>query len=159
MPPLESVELQHRINHLTVLIRALLPGSSDVTRVSERLQHLLGEDTEEEEEVSLSLAQIRVAAISVGNHDHTWSQNTVPPYKYSVGDLGYIPEGKDFDSFVVLCNVLKDGTADLNTNQLATGSQSSWVNGFINRQQLQPFFYPPNLSGYVYTVQLRVCHL
>lgn len=139
--------MQYRVNHLAVLVRALLPSSGDANTLNERLSHLLGEDSEDSEQTISSLAQIRAAAILTGSHDHTWRQNTVPPYKYHVGDLGYLPKGKDFGSFVVLCNVLKNGDTSLDVSQHATGWQSSWNNGFLQRQELAPFPQPPNLSG------------
>ena len=142
-----SIDMQHRINHLTVLIRSLLPGSSDASAVNERLQLLLEGDSEEEETVTLSVSRLRRMAISADNHDHVWSQGIVTPYQYNVGDLGYVPEGKSFESFVVLCNVITDGKLSLGLDHLATGWQSTWVNGFINRQRLDSFLYPPNISG------------
>ena len=148
-----DIDRQLKINHLAVIVQALLPSSSDSAAVSSRLGALLeedqGEEEEEEEEIrgKLTLREMRIAALEVNAHQQTWRQSTVPAYTYAVGDLGYIPRGGDFDSFTVLCNVLHKKMASWDITQHAEGNQFSWEDSPHRRQDLQAFSFPPDVSA------------
>lgn len=139
-----------------MLTKALLPSSGERAVVSQRLDDMLraeGEDEDDEgEELTLSL--IRMKAISCNAHDFTWHNNLVPAYKFTVGDLGYIPDGGDFTSFVLLTSVLKDGLAYIDTVQSTHGTHFSMVTHF-HKQELQPFPVPYGFTGFVFRVDDR----
>lgn len=145
----EDLEYEHKLSHLAVLARALLPDEITATEASARLSEILDSgDEDEDDHRDISLQQIRLAALSSRHHEQMWRNTSVPPYKYTIGDLGYIPEGKDFESFVVVQNVVADGLTGLDVNESAHGLQSSWEGGFRQKQDLQPFPAPLNAFGY-----------
>ena len=67
---------------------------------------------------------------------------------FQLGDIGYVPAGKDFKSFVLLSNILKDGTAELEINLESTGWRTHMSSSGFDREQLQPFDLPGDVSGY-----------
>lgn len=142
--------MQTKVNHLAVLTKALLPSSGERTVVSQRLDDMLGDENEDEDDESeeLTLSLIRMKAICSNAHDFTWHNNLVPAYKFTVGDLGYIPDGGDFTSFVLLTNVLRDGLAYIDTVQSAHGTQFSMGTHF-HKQELQSFPVPYGFTGFV----------
>jgi len=148
------VELQQKISHLAVLARALLPDVSNAAEVSARLSEIIDADGDEDDSDShhttLSLRQIRLAALSSANHAKMWRARTVPAYKYRIGDLGYIPDGKDFGSFVVLQNVVADGLVSFELVHNATGWQGCWDRGFRQNTDLQPF--PAYMNAYGWAI-------
>ncbi|KAI0651288.1 hypothetical protein C8Q79DRAFT_1004593 [Trametes meyenii] len=152
-----TAERQRKVNHLAVLARALLPGSDDIEVVTDRLQTVLhsiedGED-EEAEPAQMTLRQIRKAAFAANTHQQAWRQKTVPPHKFSVGDLGYMPKGSDdWSDFVTLCNVLEDGEASFVASGNVTGMQGSWVNSAYERQDLAPYDLPGEIKGWAFAV-------
>ncbi|KAH9948499.1 hypothetical protein B0H21DRAFT_237381 [Amylocystis lapponica] len=151
-----DTESQQKMNHLALLVQALLPSSADTAAVSSYLNALLGDDIDDEhlEEGlrQLTLRQIRIAVLTANNHRQTWRQSTVTPYKYTVGDLGYIPRGRDFRSFTVLCNILQEDVASLSVTQNVDGNQWSWGRGPVKRQTLQPSSFPNGVSGWTIIV-------
>ena len=138
------MELQLKIHHLAVLAKALLPSSDDYSVVDGRLQEILGNEEEDVEESTLSL--IRTIAIKAQTHSQTWSNKFVPPFTFTVGDIGYIPAGEDFKSFVVLRNCIKDELAHLTTEQESSGLHTRWAGG-VTHQQLQSFPVHDGFSG------------
>ncbi|KAI0656301.1 hypothetical protein C8Q70DRAFT_1013688 [Cubamyces menziesii] len=147
-----SEERQRKLSHLVVLARALLPESDNLTVVKERVQRVLCAEDEEDEEAdasSMTLRQIRKAAFAVGAQQQAWFRNTVPPSKYSVGDLGYLPKGSDdWDDFVVCCNVFHDNGFDCTTSSHVTGRQGAWVNRIYQQQDMSPFELPGDINGW-----------
>ncbi|TBU45668.1 hypothetical protein BD309DRAFT_955656 [Dichomitus squalens] len=159
-----SIEMQSRLNHLTVLARMILPSLDNVSIVRERLHKLLGnmhdeyDDEEEPLEIQpMSLRQIRHAAISIGAHQATWHENTgIPPNKFSVGDLGYIPKGDGeqmaWSNFVAICNVLTEDTAKFEVSSVAGAKQGGWHNGRHQWDELASFELPGGVHGWTIVV-------
>ncbi|KAI0326798.1 hypothetical protein GY45DRAFT_1328458 [Cubamyces sp. BRFM 1775] len=147
-----SEERQRKLSHLVVLARALLPGSDNLTVVKERVQRVLCAEDEEDEEADasiLTLRQIRKAAFAVGAHQQAWHRNTVPPSKYSVGDLGYLPKGSnDWEDFVLCCNVFQGNGFDCATSSHVTGRQGQWVDRIYQQQDMSPFELPGDINGW-----------
>ncbi|KAI0351618.1 hypothetical protein OH77DRAFT_1429437 [Trametes cingulata] len=159
---IETVERQVKISHLAVLARALLPGTDDLEVVKKRLQRVVSAEDEEDEEAEpahMSLRQIRKAAFAAELEHEPWHRNTVPPHKFSVGDLGYLPQScDDWNDFVVLCNVLQEGTFNLDTFNHATGRQGTWANHFYERQDITPFELPGGINAWPVVVPPEAEH-
>ena len=154
--------MQLKVNHLTMLARALLPSSDDIIVVQGRLHKLLGSCEDEEDEdftfddgPPKTLREIRKAAIAANTHQQAWFENTgIAPHQFSVGDLGYLPktnvEGeKDWANFVVLCNVFDEGLASLETQTAAEGKQGGWQGGVHNWEDLPTYELPGDIHGFV----------
>lgn len=139
--------MQRKVNHLGLLVRSILPGEDEVSAAASRLQQLLGDDEDEEAE-PLSLPLIRMSAIRARSHGQSWNNNFVPAHMFRVGDIGYVPPGEDFKSFVKLKNILDAGMIELEINPFATGWKTHMQMGHFDRQQLQPFELPGGVSGY-----------
>ncbi|KAI0744733.1 hypothetical protein C8Q76DRAFT_10245 [Earliella scabrosa] len=169
LPPKEPIditedtpaEMQQKVNHLTILARALLPSADNITTVQDRLHKLLGsldEDDEMFDRPPMTLRQIRKAAIAANTHQQAWFANDgVTPHKLSVGDLGYISKGsvageKNWDEFVVLCNVLDQGLARLETTTVTEGQQGSWQGGFHKWDELASYELPGGTHGWTVVV-------
>lgn len=156
----ESIDYQKKINHLAILVKAVLPSSSDVSAVSKYFQKFLqegsvNEEDEEDEEFeainkTLSLRQIRTFALESEVLLHTWRNNNVEPHRYAVGDIGHIPEGGDLNTFTVLCNVLGTaGAAGMEVQHDAFGEKFSWDRGFASgKEELRAFDFPGGVKGY-----------
>ena len=103
----------------------------------------------------MTLRQIRKAAFAADAHQQAWSANRgIPPHKFRVGDLGYLPkgtdaDGKDWENFVVLCNILEEGLAKLDISDATDGSKGSWLSGHHEQEKLTPYNLPDGLHGYV----------
>lgn len=157
-----SVDYQKKINHLAVLLKALLPSTSDASAAATSLKTVLqdeniedededGDEETEHKNESLNLRRIRIAALDLDVLQYTWRNNNVKAHQYAVGDLGYIPEGDDPDNFTVLCNVLRNTGMEVQHN--AWGGMFSFDHGFVNRKDgLQPFHFPNNVAGCVICV-------
>ncbi|KAG2143431.1 uncharacterized protein EDB93DRAFT_1156157 [Suillus bovinus] len=140
-------EMQKKINHLVTLARALLPSGRQSPVLPTQLEALIEET--EFETPSLTLQQIRnLSWTAEGAHDHTWYERNVPADKFSVGDIGYIPVGGDFGSFVLLGNVIKDGKAGLSLSQRSHGEHWCWEHVPIQRQPLQAYELPEAVAGW-----------
>lgn len=157
-PHTETAEVQRKVNHLTILARALLPSGDNIATVQERLHKFLSsideDDDEEPAEVPLmSLRQIRKAAFAANVHQQSWFENeNIKPHKFRVGDLGYLPkrEGtgeKNWDEFVVLCNVLQEGIASLEITSTTEGKQGGWQNGVHRWDDMDPYELPGDIFG------------
>lgn len=157
------VEMQRKVNHLTILARAILPSADDISTVHDRLHRLLGtidsefEDGEEEplELPPMSLRQIRQAAISINVHQASWFENNgIVPHKFTVGDIGYIPKAKgeenDWSKFVLIGNVLTEGLAKLEVSNVTEGKQGGWQDRIHRWETLTPFELPGGIHGYVH---------
>lgn len=140
-------EIQKKINHLVTLARALLPSGRQSPVFPTQLEALIEET--ESKTPSLTLRQIRDLTWNAeGAHGHTWYEKNVPADKFSVGDIGYIPVGGDFESFVLLSNVIKDGKAALSLSQRSHGEHWCWEHIPIHRQPLQAHELPEALAGW-----------
>ncbi|KAG2352208.1 hypothetical protein BDR07DRAFT_1616021 [Suillus spraguei] len=139
-------EMQKNINHLVTLARALLPSGRQSPVFPTQLEALIEET---KYETSLTLRQIRDLTWSAeGAHDHTWYERTVPADKFSVGDIGYIPVGGDFESFVLLGNIIKDGKAVLDLSQRSHGEHWCWEHFPRRREALQAYGLPEAVAGW-----------
>ncbi|KAL7278617.1 hypothetical protein ACG7TL_007618 [Trametes sanguinea] len=148
-----TIEKQRKISHLTMIARTLLPDSENLDVVKKRLRDVLTAEDEEDEEAemsSISLRQLRMAALANGMVQQAWHRNTVPPNKYAVGDLGYLPPGSnDWSDFVFCCNIYQDGSVNADIESRVAGMQGSWIKGGgYDRQELTPFDYPGGISGW-----------
>lgn len=149
--------MQKKINHLVTLARSLLPSGSQQPLLPSKLQELI-EDSDFDTPC-LTLRQVRDLTFHAGAHEHSWYERNVPACKFSVGDLGYIPRGKDWSSFVRLWNVVEDDAGALKPSFKANGEHWCWENVPIRRQPLQAFEMPMNVSGCVLHAVPRRCVL
>ncbi|KAG1728218.1 hypothetical protein EDB19DRAFT_1747770 [Suillus lakei] len=140
-------EIQKKINHLVTLARALLPSGRKSPVLPTQLEALIEET--ESDTPSLTLRQIRNLTWNAeGAHGHTWYERNVPADKFCVGDIGYIPVGGDFGSFVLLSNVIKDGKAVFSLSQRSHGENWCWEHVPIQRQPLQAYELPEDVAGW-----------
>ncbi|KAG1803173.1 uncharacterized protein BJ212DRAFT_1449933 [Suillus subaureus] len=140
-------EMQKKVNHLVTLARALLPGGRQIPVLPTQLEALIEET--DSEIPSLTLRQIRNLTWNAeGTHGHSWYERNVPADKFSVGDIGYIPVGGDFGSFVLLSNIIKDGKAVLSLSQRSHGEHWCWDHVPIHRQPLQAYELPGAVVGW-----------
>lgn len=140
----DDFEWQQKINHLSLLLNALLPSLADAQVVSDRMKLLLNEDEEKYGRAQSSLRQLRLAAFKSKSHEQVWRQKLAPAFKYAVGDLAYVPEGESVASFRVLRNIFQDELGCMDVVHNAHGNQFSWETGAANRQELHAF---PSLDG------------
>ncbi|KAG6837782.1 hypothetical protein H0H93_001709 [Arthromyces matolae] len=156
---IENGDTSRRISHLVTLTRGLLPADDAPITLSSRVRSFINSDHEEDEEDSfyrmpktpkLSLRQLRLSNINADAHNHTWNENGgIPPHKFCVGDIGYIPEeGKNFSDFVILGNVLKEGLVKFKLREHAYGTQWSWKDVPIRRAPLEPFSLSEHATGW-----------
>lgn len=128
-------------------MRSILPSDDPIPVVSSRLDKILGDD-EDEDAAPLSLATIRSVAIRSRTHGLSWNNNFVPAHLFHVGDVGYVPKGREFKEFVLLRNVLAEDE-ELEVTESATGWRMRFSGGGFDREQLQPFEMPEGVSGCV----------
>lgn len=135
-----------------MLARGLLPTENDPPELSPRVKALLSSDDDNEMDASsgrpkLTLRQVRLSNIDAMRHDHAWHENShVQAYKFSVGDFGYIPEGKDFNEFVIFGNVFKDELTNFPVESLASGQQWCWKDFPIQRADITPYSLPGDVK-------------
>ncbi|KAG1888089.1 hypothetical protein F4604DRAFT_1915996 [Suillus subluteus] len=79
---------------------------------------------------------------------NTWYERNVLADKFPVGDIGYIPVGGDFGSFVLLGNIITGEKAALNLSQQLHGEHWCWEHIPIQRQPLQADELPEAVSGW-----------
>ncbi|KAF9456391.1 hypothetical protein BDZ94DRAFT_1229713 [Collybia nuda] len=153
---LEEDETRRKITHLVALARGLLPTKNDPPELSPRVKALLSSDGGADLQYSqpkLTLRQVRLSNIEAKTHEHAWNENScVQAHKFSVGDFGYVPKGKDFDEFIVLGNVFKDELAFFPTESRASGSQWCWKDLPIKRTEITPVSLPGNVKCWAITV-------
>lgn len=139
-------EMQKKINHIVTLARALLPSDRQPPVLPTHLEALIEET--EFGTAPLTLRQIRELSWDAeGGHNHAWYERNVPADKFSVGDIGYIPVGKDFSSFVLLHNVIKYGTVALSLSQRSHGEHWCWKHVPVRRQPLQAYELPEAVAA------------
>ncbi|KIP09448.1 hypothetical protein PHLGIDRAFT_323621 [Phlebiopsis gigantea 11061_1 CR5-6] len=183
-----SPERQMKLNHVTLLAKALLPADDTPAVAGEYLTTVmreisapsdaLEEDEDEEAEllrwksgspytsaVPLSLNRLRLFAIRNLKHAWSWSNNFVPPYLFTVGDIGYIrdptpddeeseqtlPAYTGFNRFVRLCNIVEnagDHDDELDVEEEATGSTTSLDSGRFDKGQLEGFEVGGGIFGW-----------
>ena len=114
-----SPERQIKLNHLSLLAKALLPANDELGAAQTYLGTLtrriatsddLEEDEDDDEEAVLvrwnasavqepkedvSLRNLRLFALKNSRHLQTWSNNFVPAFLFRVGDIGYVPSTSD----------------------------------------------------------------
>ncbi|KIJ18169.1 hypothetical protein PAXINDRAFT_154070 [Paxillus involutus ATCC 200175] len=139
-------DMQKKINHLVTLARALLPSGSESPELPPKLQELIEDN--DFDTPCLTLRQVRDLTFQAGGHDHSWYERHVPADKFSVGDIGYIPPGAGWDSFVRLRNVFEDDIGVFKTSMKSKGEHWCWENVPIRRQPLQAFEMPMNIAGW-----------
>lgn len=141
-----GVEVQHKINHLTQTLNAVLLSAHSSTHVS-KLQELLlaHEDSASPSNAPLSLRQIRLAVLELGAGPNAWREPLVPAHKYSVGDLGYLRKPGDFSSFHLICNVIRDGRTPVPLVQAQHGSLLQWY--MTGQTTIESFPCPGNRRG------------
>lgn len=139
--------MQKKINHLVTLARSLLPSDSQQPLLPSKLQELI--EDKDWNAPSLTLRQVRDLTFHAGSHEHSWYERHVPACKFSVGDLGYIPRGKDWNSFVHLRNVIENDPRALKLSFKANAHHWCWEDVPLERQPLQAFELPMNVSGHV----------
>ncbi|KII83852.1 hypothetical protein PLICRDRAFT_444120 [Plicaturopsis crispa FD-325 SS-3] len=138
-------DMRDKINHLLALVRGILPAESEPPALSERAQSLL---EAADDGMCLTVAAMRASSLNAKAHAHTWSERSVPANKFAIGDLGYIPQGKGFESFVLLRNVVKDGLVVFDLTQEAYGTQWTWKNMPTSRQALEGYDLPGDVKGW-----------
>lgn len=139
---------QRKLNHIVSLAKGFMPTEQDPPQLAPRVRSLLGDD--DDEVLTLSLRQIRTSNLDANAHTHTWTTRRVPPHKFSVGDLGYITSGGDnFDRFVLIRNILKDGSASCPLKSFAYAEQWCWKDFPMRREQIHGYELPWNVSGCV----------
>jgi hypothetical protein len=105
-------------------------------------------ELQEIHEPKLTLRHLRLLSLSNHRHDHVWYENqSIPAHKFSLGDFGYIPGGKNgngevngFNGFVSLGNVFKDGLLDrdvVGVVENAAGDCWNWKTVPIRREAIQ----------------------
>lgn len=141
-----SVEAQHKINHLTQTLNAVLPSSHSSDHAS-KLHELLQdhEDYATPSNAPLSLRRIRLALLELGACSNAWREPLVPAYKYSVGDLGYLKDPGDFSSFHLICNVIQERSDSVPLVQAEHGSIVQWDT--MGKTMLDSFACPGNRQG------------
>lgn len=145
--------MQKKINHLVTLARSLLPSGNEPPILPSNLRRFI--ENTELDKPCLTLRQVRDLTFHAGAHDHYWCNRNVPACKFSVGDFGYVPRGKDWSSFVCLGNVFEHDAVALQVSFRAHGEYWCWENVPIRRQPLQAFEMPMNISGCVHRAK---CH-
>ncbi|KAJ7058118.1 hypothetical protein C8F01DRAFT_1149592 [Mycena amicta] len=131
-----------QLTQLTALVSSLLPGTAEPPGLSSRIQQALRLD---EYERPASLRRYRQLSIESNAHGYTWNKNSsILAHKFAVGDLGYIPLGKDWDEFVQMGNLFKDELAKFKVRSSASGNQWCWKDQPMRRSQLQSYELPEN---------------
>ncbi|KAJ7279106.1 hypothetical protein C8J57DRAFT_1502930 [Mycena rebaudengoi] len=134
-----------KLTHVTTLLRGLLP--STVPGLPLRVKSALSADFNLDSTSSLSLQQLRMLSIEANAHSHVWQKNSsIPPHKFSVGDIGYIPPGSDWESFCLLENVIDKGLASLAVEKKASGVQWCWMDGSVGNSVLHSFDLPGSVK-------------
>lgn len=137
------------ISHLVSVMCGLLPAENAPISLPPRVKGLIGAHGDDQYEGTytsspkLSLRQIRLSNIEAGTHNHVWHENGgIPAHVFAVGDFGYIPPRGEFKDFVILGNVINDGSATLTTENTANGTQWSWKDFPIRHVQIEPYALP-----------------
>ncbi|KAJ7468590.1 hypothetical protein FB451DRAFT_1039570 [Mycena latifolia] len=129
-----------QLTQLTALVASLLPSGSKPPGLSSQMKKVLGITEESFGPSTPSLRQFRLLGIEASSHGYAWQKNSsIPAHKFSVGDLIYIPPGKDWDASVTLGNIIKEGLVDFDLERKASGVQWCWKDIPIRHVALQNF--------------------
>ncbi|ETW79605.1 hypothetical protein HETIRDRAFT_445465 [Heterobasidion irregulare TC 32-1] len=141
-----------KIQQLRALLEALLPKANHDPNLHPSLEELL-EDVGHRLN-SITLSALRHNCLSRNVHSQQWTHRA-PLGKNNVGDYGYIPAGGTFEEFQRLGNVvdLEPGTFSFISE--VTGKQTQFLNGFIDRQDVEPFVLHDGLEGWPTAVSPR----
>ncbi|KAG8215241.1 hypothetical protein J3R82DRAFT_8789 [Butyriboletus roseoflavus] len=139
-------DMQKKINHLVTLARSLLPSDREAPGLPPKLQEIIEDN--DFDTPSLTLRQVRDLTFHAGGHEHSWYERNVPACKFAVGDLGYIPRGKDWHSFVRLGNAVENDAETLKLSFRAKGDHWCWKDWPMQRKALQAFEMPMNVSAW-----------
>lgn len=145
--------MQQKINHLVTLAKGLLPSEKDPPILPSYLQELIEDDGEASP--PLALRQVRNLTFDANAHSHSWSERTVPAGKFALGDLGYIPAGKDMDAFVLVRNVIKDNLTQFSIESTPRGDHWCWEQIPLNRQPIDTYALPSNVLGCIHCFSIR----
>ncbi|KAJ7041231.1 hypothetical protein C8F04DRAFT_1080699 [Mycena alexandri] len=143
-----------QLTQLTALIANLLPPSNDPPGLPTQIKNVLSARDDSWAPSPLSLRQLRMLSIEADGHSYVWKTNTsIPAHKFSVGDIGFIPGGKGWDSFVTLGNVFEDGLADFPVKRDASGVHWCWKDVPVRHSSLQNFELPQDVHCWPVAVQ------
>ncbi|KAF7297184.1 TKL/LISK/LISK-DD1 protein kinase [Mycena indigotica] len=127
-----------QLTQLTALVSSLLPGPAQPPGLSSQLQQTIRSN--DLAELAPTLRQFRQLSLDSDSHGYMWNKNSsIPAHKFTVGDLGYVPTGKDWDEFVRLGNLYTDGLANFPLQSNAYGTQWCWKDRPMQRSALQSF--------------------
>ncbi|KAJ6554053.1 hypothetical protein DFH09DRAFT_1166534 [Mycena vulgaris] len=136
-----------QLTQLTALVASLLPSGSDPPGLSSQIKHVLDATDQAYGPSAPSLRQFRMLGIEANAHGYVWQKNSsIPAHKFSVGDIGYIPPGKDWDAFITLGNIIKDGLAGFALERKSSGVQWCWKDLPIRHVNLQSFDLPESVK-------------
>ena len=147
----------------------LLPKRGQPPELTQLAEELLDDEVEDG---ALTLSRLRDLNINAGTHDHAWHEGVhACKIEFHVGDIGYVPKdfdtsegGTRFNNFVKLGNIYECGregnededkidstvpSPEMQVVREAIGSQSQWVNRFIQRSESHPFQFPGDIEGSV----------
>jgi hypothetical protein len=128
--------LQRKLSHLSVFARGLLPSAKQEPGLPPSLRDMLS-DAYDGTAPTVTLRMLREANLEGAGNDWTWRENqAVPPHKFEVGDLGYIPAQTSEEQevtpkglgncFVKLCNILQDDPSYFNVVFESNATQWDW---------------------------------
>ncbi|KAF7966754.1 hypothetical protein HWV62_37209 [Athelia sp. TMB] len=142
-------DMRKKINHLVTLAQGILPSERDLPTLSAHLQELIDCDPEDSQ---LTLRQVRELAFNASTHGHSWKERTAPAGKFALGDLGYIPAGKEMEDFVLIRNVVKDGLVQFQVESSPYGDNWCWKDFPHNRQRIDSYPLPGDVLGWAVAV-------
>ncbi|KAJ7778459.1 hypothetical protein B0H16DRAFT_1846800 [Mycena metata] len=143
-----------QLTQLTALIANLLPRGNDPPGLPTQIKNVLTAHDDSWTPSPLSLRQLRMLSIEADAHSYVWKTNSaIPAHKFAVGDIGFIPEGKGWDSFVPFANIFKDGLTDLPVQKDASGVSWCWKDVPIRHSSLQNFELPQDVHCWPVAVQ------
>lgn len=142
-------DMQKKLNHLVTLAQGLLPSERDPPALSAHLQELIDCDPEDS---SLTLRQVRDLTFNANAHGHSWRERTAPVGKFVLGDLGYVPAGKEIEDFVLLRNVIKDGLVHFSVEATPYGDNWCWEDVPHNRQRIDSYALPGDVLGWAVAI-------
>ncbi|EIW76700.1 hypothetical protein CONPUDRAFT_157874 [Coniophora puteana RWD-64-598 SS2] len=139
-------DMQRKVNQVIALIRGLFPKDGQEAVLSQTAERFV-EDSDFDVPL-VTLRQIRDASFANGAHDHMWYERSVKAHQFAVGDVGYVPEGEKFGSFVRIRNVLEDKLVELDVENKRSAESWNWKAWPMRREQVQPFELPQNVAGW-----------
>ncbi|KAJ7619431.1 hypothetical protein FB45DRAFT_930778 [Roridomyces roridus] len=129
-----------KLTQLTALVSSLLPTASEPPGLSLQLKTAIGVDEPDAPPANINLRRLRLLSIEANAHDYVWHKSSsIPPHKFSVGDLGYIPSGQGWDNFVILGNIFAENLAAFDVQRKSFASQWCWKSNPNQRSELHGF--------------------